>query len=225
MSGTLYLTATPIGNLKDITLRALEVLRTVDFVMCEDTRRSGLLLAAYEIKKPLESLHDHTPLLKQERMLEKIKEGASAALISDAGTPLISDPGFPFVRNAIRTGLRVESIPGASALVSALVVSGLPVNEFTFVGYLPQKYKARREKLAALKAERRTVIFHESPYRVLKTLRAMLEVLGDRPISVSRELTKKFEETVRGSVAEILNKFEGRNMRGEFVLVVSGSDR
>lgn len=225
MSGTLYLTATPIGNLKDITLRALEILRAVDLVMCEDTRRSGLLLKAYEIKKPLESLHEHTPPEKQEYLLAKIKGGADAALISDAGTPLISDPGFPLVRRAIAEGIRVEAIPGPSAFVNALVVSGLPANEFTFAGYLPQKEKARRDKLEALKTCSQTLVFYESPYRLLKTLKGMFEVFGDRAVSVSREMTKKFEETVRGSLSEVIEKVGQKRVRGEFVIVVSRSVR
>lgn len=222
-SRALYLVATPIGNLGDMTLRAIETLREVDFVICEDTRRSGALLKHLQISKPLKSLHDHTPKAKQQVILEELKKGARAALISDAGTPLISDPGLPFVRDAIRAGLRVEAIPGPTAFVNALIVSGLPVHAFTFLGYLPQKDKARREALEAVGRESRTLIFYESPHRIVKTLNAMVAILGDREASVSREMTKKFEETVRGKLSEILPHFEGKKVMGELTMVVAGA--
>ena len=223
--GTLYLVGTPIGNLGDMTLRAIEILREADFVICEDTRRSGALLKHLQIRKPLRSLHDHTPKAKQQAMLEELKKGAQAALISDAGTPLISDPGLPLVREAIRERLRVEAIPGPTAFVNALIVSGLPVHAFTFLGYLPQKEKARRDALHAVEKESRTMIFYESPHRIAKTLKDMSEILGDREASISREMTKKFEETVRGKIPDLLAHFMERRIRGELTVVVGGANQ
>ncbi|MBI4368364.1 MAG: 16S rRNA (cytidine(1402)-2'-O)-methyltransferase [Candidatus Omnitrophica bacterium] len=220
--GILYLVATPIGNLGDMTFRAVEVLKAVDFILCEDTRRSGVLLKHFEIKKPLRSFHDHTSETKRQTIVSELMSGTSAAIVSDAGTPLISDPGFDLVRDTIRAGVRVETIPGPSAFVSALVLSGLPVHAFTFAGYLPPKEKAKREALARLAGEPRTLIFYESPHRLLKTLKAMREVLGDRKASVSRELTKKFEETVRGKLSEIFHCFEKRKILGEWTIVIAG---
>lgn len=222
LPGVLYLVATPIGNLEDITLRALRILREVDFVICEDSRRSGMLLKHFEIKKPFRSCHDHTAEPKLQEILEELEAGQSAALVSDAGTPLVSDPGFPLVRRAIQRGIKVEAIPGPCALVNALIVSGLPMHAFSFRGYLPQKDKARRDALDRLKDEPNTFIFYESPYRILKCLKDLLEILGDRQISVSREMTKKFEETVRGPVSEVLTAFDGKETLGEFTVVVSG---
>ena len=220
--GILYLVATPIGNLEDITLRAVRVLREVDFVICEDSRRSGILLKHLGIQKPFRTLHDHTPSAKLEALVAEIEAGAKAALISDAGTPLISDPGFPLVRKLIERGVGIEAVPGPSAFLNALVVSGLPVHHFTFVGYLPQKEKGRRDALSGLASEKRTLVFYEAPHRVLKAFRDMIDILGDRPASVSREMTKKFEETVRGKLSEILNHFERNKVLGEFVIVVEG---
>ena len=220
--GVLYLVATPIGNLGDITFRAVQILREVDFVICEDSRRSGILLKHLEIHKPLRSFHDHSSKLKQEALIRELKEGAQAAYITDAGTPLISDPGFTLVRSAIGAGVRIESIPGPSAFVNALVISGLPTHTFTFLGYLPQKEKARRDALQELADEQITLIFYESPYRLLKTLNDIHNIFGDRQASVSREMTKKFEETVRGGLSEILGYFEKRKILGEWVIVVSG---
>jgi len=222
--GKLYLVATPIGNLGDITFRALDVLKSVDFVICEDTRRSGKLLKHFEIRKPLRSLHDQTSKSKQQAILSELKQGASAALISDAGTPLISDPGFPLVRDSIQAGIKIESIPGAVAFAQALILSGLPVHEFTFFGYLPQKDKKRKDLLSSVASDERTLIFYESPHRIKKSLLSMLETLGDREASVSRELTKKFEETVRGKLSEISDHFGKEDPRGEFVVVVKGSE-
>lgn len=222
-SGILYLVATPIGNLEDITLRAIRILKEVDFVICEDSRRSGLLLKALEIHKPFRVLHDHTPEEKIKALHCEIQSGAKAALISDAGTPLVSDPGFPLVRKLIQTGVPVEAVPGPSAFLNALLLSGLPAHEFTFAGYLPQKEKARRDKLTELAGERRTLIFYESPYRIVKSLKDMLAILGDRNISVSRELTKKFEETIRGNIFEVVRRFDGKKILGEFTVVVEGN--
>ena len=221
-TGVLYLVATPIGNLADITFRAVEILRDVDFVICEDSRRSGMLLKHLEIKKPLRTYHDHTSKTKEESIIRELKGGARAAYITDAGTPLISDPGFALVRDALQADVRIESIPGPAAFVNALIVSGLPTHAFTFVAYLPQKDKARQDVLKKLADEKRTLIFYESPYRILKTLRNMLDIFGDREASVSREMTKKFEETVRGRLFEILSYFEKKKILGEWVIVVAG---
>ena len=223
-SGILYLVATPIGNLADITFRAVQILREVDFVICEDSRRSGMLLKHFELKKPFRIYHDHTSKAKEEAIIRELQEGARAALISDAGTPLISDPGFGLVRGAIEAGVRVEAVPGPTAFVNALIASGLPTHAFTFVGYLPQKEKARRDALRTLADEERTLIFYESPYRILRMLEDMLNIFGDRPVSVSREMTKKFEETVRGMLSEILAHFAKKKILGEWVVVVKGRD-
>ena len=222
MTGVLYLIATPIGNLGDITLRSIEVLRAVDFIICEDTRRSGMLLKHFGIKKPLRSYHDHTPKEREEALVRELKDGMQAAYLTDAGTPLISDPGFGLVRAAVEVGVRIEAIPGPSAFVNALVLSGLPTHAFTFAGYLPQKQKGRQDSLRALANEPRTLIFYESPHRLLKTLEDMLHILGDRKASVSREMTKKFEETARGTILEILEHFRKGKILGEFVIVVAG---
>ncbi len=223
-AGVLYLVATPIGNLGDITFRAVQILREVDFVICEDSRRSGLLLKHLEIKKPFRTFHEHSGESKKNSILEELKQGKSAALITDAGTPLISDPGFDLVRDAIEMGIRIESIPGPTAFVSALIVSGLPSHAFAFLGYLTQKEKARRDALKKLADEPRTLIFYESPYRVLKTLKDMLEILGDRPVSVSRELTKKFEETIRGKISDMIGRLSEKKALGEWVIVVHGKE-
>ena len=221
-TGVLYLVATPIGNLSDITFRAVEILRKVDFVICEDSRRSGMLLKHLDIKKPLRTYHDHSSAGKQEALVRELKEGASAAYVTDAGTPLISDPGFSLVRDLIEAGIQIETIPGPTAFVSALIVSGLPSHAFTFMAYLPQKDKARQDTLKELAGEKRTLIFYESPYRILKTLKNMFDIFGDRQASVSREMTKKFEETVRGKLSEILDYFGKKKILGEWVIVVSG---
>jgi len=223
-SGILYLVATPIGNLEDITLRAVRLLREVDFVICEDSRHSGILLKHLEIKKPLRVFHDHTQKVKLDSLIQELQNGSQAAYVTDAGTPLVSDPGFALVQAALNAGVRIESIPGPTAFVAALIVSGLPTHVFTFVGYLPQKEKAKRDALQNLEGEQRTLIFYESPYRVLKTLKAMLDIFGDRRASVSRELTKKFEETVRGRLSEILAYFEKKKILGEWAIVVSGKE-
>jgi len=218
--GALYVVSTPIGNLGDITLRAIQILGQVDFVICEDTRHSGKLLAHLKIKKPLRSFHDHTPDRQVRSLAEELKGGSCAAFVTDAGTPLISDPGFKLLREAFRLGVRVEAIPGPSAFVNALVLSGLPTHEFTFLGYLAQKVKKRNETLQRLASEQRTLIFYESPYRVVATLEAMLEFFGDREASVSREMTKKFEETIRGKLSELVARLKDRKIVGEWTIVV-----
>ncbi len=223
--GILYLVATPIGNLEDITLRAIRILREVDFVICEDSRRSGMLLKHLEIRKPLEVFHDHTPAAKVERWAQRIEQGEKAALISDAGTPVISDPGFPLIRRLLELHVPVESVPGPCALISALILSGLPAHAFSFFGYLPNKQKARRDFLNGLADHANTMIFYESPHRLLKMLEDVCHILGDRRISVSRELTKKFEETFRGSVSEALRHFGSAKILGELTVAVSGKRR
>lgn len=220
--GILYLVATPIGNLKDITLRALDILKSVDCVVCEDTRRTGLLLSHFEIKKPLKSFHDHSPPERCTEIIRELANGKSAALVSDAGTPLISDPGFPLVREAIRQGIPVESIPGPCAFVSALILSGFRTEPFAFFGYLPQKESKRKGLLESLVNEEKTLVFYESPYRLLKALKNIGDIFGDRRVAVFRELTKKFEEIVRGTSEEAAKHFEVKSIKGELVVIVEG---
>ena len=221
MAGTLYIVATPIGNLKDITLRALETLKVVAFIACEDTRHTVKLLQHYEIRKPLVSLHDHNERAKTPELVTRLKSGESLALVSDGGTPLISDPGWRLVHEAIEAGVIVTWIPGPTALIGALVLSGLPTDRFVFEGFLPPKSAARRKRLEALKHETRTVVLYESPHRLLKTLADIREVLGDVRVACARELTKMFEEVKRGTASELLAHFERHVPRGEFVLVMS----
>jgi 16S rRNA (cytidine1402-2'-O)-methyltransferase len=227
----LYLVATPIGHLKDITLRALEVLKAAEVIVCEDTRRTGQLLKHHGIvgkdgvTPPLLSFHEHSGPGRVREILSLLKEGKEVALVSDGGMPLISDPGFPLVREAAREGIRVEAIPGPSAVVTALAASGLPTEHFTFWGFLPAKSARRKKELKELRDREETLVFFESPYRVLATLQDMLEIFGDREASLCRELTKKFEEIVRGDLRELVARFEGKKILGEIVLVVAGKDR
>ncbi len=211
--------ATPIGNLGDLTHRAVEVLKKVDWIACEDTRHSGFLLNHYSIQKPLISYFDHSEKKKAPELIEKILSGQNGALISDAGTPGLADPGFRLVNEAIRCGVRVESIPGPSAFLSALVVSGLPTDRFVFEGFAPVKEAAKRKWFASLKEEDRTVIFYESPYRIAKTLDAMHAVYGDIYVVVARELTKKFEEISRGRLPDVIKAFASKKQLGEFVVL------
>ena len=220
MAGTLYIVATPIGNLQDITLRAIETLKSMDVIACEDTRQTSKLLQRYEIHKPLVRFDDHVERAQTPRLLERLRQGESVALVSDGGTPLISDPGWWLVRQAIDAGVAVTTIPGPSAVIAALTVSGLPTDRFVFEGFLPAKPVARRKRLDALKQEERSVILYESPHRLLKTLEAIQEALGDVTVSVSRELTKQFEETRRARVKEQVGHFTTHPPRGEFVLVL-----
>lgn len=222
-SGTLYIVASPIGNLGDITLRALEVLSEVDEIACEDTRHSKKLLTAYEIQKPLFSFHDHSERSKTPRVLEKLQAGKSIALLSDAGTPLISDPGFHLLREVIAAGIPMEALPGPSALIQALVLSGLPPVPFTFVGFLPPKSAARRRALAQYQELSHTLIFFESRHRISKFLQEALEVLGDRPVVLARELTKKYGEVFRGSLSKAQDSGCLRSWKGEFVVLL-GTD-
>ena len=215
--------ATPIGNLSDITVRAQEVLKSVDVVACEDTRKTGMLLHVLGLKKKLESFHEQNENKKCGYLIDVLLAGKSVALVSDAGTPLVSDPGFPLVRDAIQKRIRVEGIPGPSALVNALILSGFQTVPFVFYGFLPQKDKKRRDLLADAAREGKTIIFYESPYRMLKTLRNISEIFGGRQIAVCREMTKKFEEVVRGDAAEMFRHFEKKKPVGEFVIVIEGN--
>ncbi len=221
----LYIVPTPIGNLDDITLRALNVLREADFILAEDTRTTSVLLKHYGIEKRLQSHHKFNEHATVQAVSEAIAACRSAALVSDAGTPGISDPGFLLVRTCLEAGIEVETLPGATAFVPALVQSGFPCDRFCFEGFLPQK-KGRNKQLQALADEPRTMIFYESPYRVVRCLEQFVEVFGAaRPVAVSRELTKKFEETVHGTMAEVLAHFREHPPKGEFVLVVAGKPK
>ena len=218
--GTLAIVSTPIGNLGDITLRALDTLKAADVIACEDTRRTATLLAHYQIRKPTVSLHDHNERQRTPQLLEQLKAGQTIALVCDGGTPLISDPGWWLVHRAIEEGVSVTWIPGAAALIGGLVLSGLPAERFTFEGFLPQKPGARRSRLEALKAEDRTAILYESPHRLVKLLGEILGVFGDVPISVSRELTKHFEEARRERVSQAQVHFTQHPPKGELVVVI-----
>ncbi len=221
----LYIIPTPIGNLEDMTYRAVRLLGEVDIVLAEDTRTSQVLLKHYGIERKLYSHHKFNEHATVEFVASQIVAGKSVALISDAGTPGISDPGFLLVRTCLERGLEVETLPGATAFVPALVQSGFPCDRFCFEGFLPQK-KGRKKRLAALAEESRTMIFYESPFRVVKALGELAEQFGDqRRVSVSRELSKKFEETVRGTLSEVIAHFEAHPPKGEFVIVVEGADR
>jgi len=215
----LYVVSTPIGNLGDITYRAVEVLKSVDLIACEDTRRSRILCDAYGIRKPLCSYYEYNKLTRGEYLLKLLKEGKSVALISDAGTPGISDPGFTLIRSALEEGVRIIAIPGATALIGALSVSGLPANRFFFEGFLPVKKAARKKRLEILAAMEVTVVAYESPHRILQTLADMAEVLGTRPVALARELTKKFEEVLRGDASTLLAGMKPGRPKGEFVVI------
>jgi 16S rRNA (cytidine1402-2'-O)-methyltransferase len=217
--GKLYIVSTPIGNLSDITLRALETLRSVDVVACEDTRHTLGLLNHFEIKKSLVSYHQHSGQFKVDKVIKFIKdEGKNVALVSDAGTPGISDPGEMLIKASLESDIEVVVIPGVSAAITALSISGLNTNEFVFIGFLPHK-KGRQTKLKQVAAEKRTLIIYESPYRIKKLLNELLEFCGDRQVCVSRELTKKFEENYRGKISEVIDKVKEK---GEFVVIMEG---
>ena len=218
----LYIVPTPIGNLEDITLRAVRILKEVDFILAEDTRTSSVLMKHLGIDKPLRSHHKFNEHATVQVVADAIDAGRDVALVSDAGTPGISDPGFLLVRTCVERGIEVETLPGATAFVPALVQSGLPCDRFCFEGFLPQK-KGRKKRIEALVNEERSMIFYESPFRVVKCLEQLAEVLGpEREVSVSREITKKFEETVRGTLAEVAEHFRQHAPKGEFVIVVAG---
>jgi len=219
----LYLVPTPIGNLGDMTLRAIEVLKEVDLILAEDTRKSGILLKHFQVSKPLHSHHKFNEHRMVESLVQRIMGGTTIALITDAGTPGISDPGFLLVRACIEQGITIETLPGPTAFVPALVNSGLPGERFVFEGFLPQK-KGRQKRLKELSVESRTMVFYESPHRLVKTLNQMADFFGqDRKGSVSRELTKVHEETVRGSLLELAQYFSQGTVKGEIVLVVEGA--
>jgi 16S rRNA (cytidine1402-2'-O)-methyltransferase len=223
MPGTLYIVATPIGNLEDITLRALKVLSEVDIIACEDTRHTRKLLSHYEISKPLVSYYEHNERERAAELVARLESGSSVALVSDAGMPLISDPGYHLVREAIEHQIPIVPIPGASALVTALAASGLDTNEFLFAGFLPSRKSARRARLSDLAASRCTLVFYETPHRIAEALRDALEVLGDRPAALARELTKIHEEIVRGRLSDIIARVSGREPKGEYVLMIGPS--
>ena len=223
MSGTLYVVSTPIGNLEDITLRALRILREVQIVAAEDTRHSRGLLSRYDIHTPLTSYHDFNKEEKTPVLLQRLSKGESVALISDAGTPTVSDPGYFLITQAIAAGVPVSPIPGPSAVLAAISVSGLPTDAFLFDGFLPKKRGARSRRLTELSAEKRTLIFFESPHRILGVLQEMLLLFGNRRVALARELTKAFEEIIRGRLSEVIQALEGRKTRGEITLVVEGA--
>lgn len=220
-SGTLYIVATPIGNLEDMTFRAVRILGEVDLIAAEDTRHSRKLLSHFGISKPLTSYFDHNKSLKGGYLLDKLRDGLSVALISDAGTPCISDPGYQLVRDAVAEGFPVVPIPGPSAAIAALSAAGLPTDSFAFEGFLPNRQGKRRARLAELKGEQRVLIFYEAPSRLLATLADMLELIGDREAVVARELTKIYEEFVRGRLSEVMEKFSDRQVKGEVVILLT----
>lgn len=222
--GTLYLVPTPVGNLEDITQRALRVLRDADLILAEDTRTSGILLKHFDIKNPMLSYHKFNEHRTVQGIVERLLAGQTIALVSDAGTPGISDPGFLLAREAIKEGIEVITLPGPTALIPALVSSGLPCDRFCFEGFLPQK-KGRQTRIEALRDEPRTMIFYESPHRIAKTLSQFIDVFGpDRQASVCREISKVHEESVRGTLQELLQHFTQNEPRGEFVIVVAGKE-
>ena len=216
----LYIVPTPVGNLEDITLRALRVLKEADLILAEDTRTSSVLLKHYDIHRPLQSYHKFNEHKAVEMLVERLKGGETMALVSDAGTPGISDPGFLLARECVRAGVEVQCLPGATAFVPALVASGLPCDKFVFEGFLPQK-KGRMTRLQQLGAEDRTIVLYESPYRVVKTLEQLAEVMGpDRQVAVCREISKVHEQTVRGTLSEALAHFREHAPKGEFVIII-----
>lgn len=223
--GILYVVPTPVGNMEDITLRALRILKEADLILAEDTRTSGKLLKYYDIHNHLQSHHKFNEHGTSQAVVERLKAGQTIALISDAGTPGISDPGFYLVREAVAAGIEVQCLPGATALIPALVSSGLPDDRFCFEGFLPQK-KGRQTRLESLREETRTMVFYESPYRVVKTLQQFAEVFGDdRKVSCCREISKVHEESVRGTLTDVIAHFKETEPRGEFVIVVGGCEK
>ncbi len=225
IKGMLYIVSTPIGNLEDITLRALRILKEVDLIAAEDTRRTGLLLKHFGIESPLTSYFEGNEFKKREFILAKLKEGKSVALVSDAGTPGISDPGFRLIQLAVENQIPTIPIPGVSAAITALSVSGLPTDAFLFKGFLPHKSKKRRDLLQELEGVRETLIFYESPHRISETLGDVLEILGDREVVLTRELTKVYEEIIRGRAGEILKQIGDKKLKGEITLVIEGKTR
>jgi 16S rRNA (cytidine1402-2'-O)-methyltransferase len=223
-SGALYLVATPIGNLEDITYRAVKILSSVDLIAAEDTRKTKILLDNYNISKPMMSYFSYNEKMRTPQLIDKLSAGQSIALVSDAGTPGISDPAYHIVRMALENGIPVIPIPGPTAFITALIASGLPTDRFVFEGFLPPK-KGRNKKLNFLKSETRTIIFYESPHRVLKTINDIYLCFGDRNIVIARELTKKFEEIIRGPIRSVIAEIKKMEPRGEYVVIVSGANR
>jgi 16S rRNA (cytidine1402-2'-O)-methyltransferase len=219
-AGTLFLVATPIGNLEDLSFRALRVLREADLVAAEDTRRTSTLLRHYDIRRPTTSLHEHNEEARVPALVDRLRAGARIALVSDAGTPSVSDPGYRLVRAAIDAGIRVEAIPGASATLAALVSSGLPTDAFVFAGFPPARAAARKTWLESIRGERRTTVLFEAPHRIRETLADVLEILGDRQVALGRELTKLHEEVLRGLVSAVLARLG--DPRGEYTIVLAG---
>jgi 16S rRNA (cytidine1402-2'-O)-methyltransferase len=223
MQGTLYIVATPIGNLEDITLRALRVLREVDLIACEDTRQTRKLLARHEIKTPTISYHEHNEQQRSRELINKLKDGTSIALVSDAGTPTVSDPGLILIQRAIAEGIPVVPLPGPSAVITALMAAGLPTEAWLFIGFLPAKRAARRKELEKLKGLPYTLIFYEAPHRIQTTVKDLLEILGDRQAVLAREMTKVHEEFQRASLSKFQQWLEERPIKGELVLMVAGA--
>jgi len=221
--GVLYIVSTPIGNLEDITFRAIRILKDSSLIAAEDTRRSKILLSHYNISTPTISYYEHNRYTRIPKLIDHLIDGENIALITDAGTPGISDPAYRLIRAAINSDCRVESIPGASASLAALVASGLPTDRFIFEGFLPHK-KGRKGKLEKVKDIDATIIFYESPNRLVRTLKDILEYIGDRPIAIGRELSKKFEEIMRGRVSDILSHYNTNKPKGEFVIVIGKDD-
>ena len=225
MSGRLYLVSTPIGNLEDITFRALRILKEVDLIAAEDTRHTLNLLNHFEIRKPLTSYHDHNKHIKTPQLIRQLQDGKNIALVSDAGTPGISDPGYHLIQQAINEKIPITPIPGVTALTAALSVSGLPTDSFLFLGFLPRKTVARQKVLEKLKDLNCTLVFYESPYRIQALLEDISTVFGNRQISLARELTKKFEEILRGPVNEILSQIPQKTIKGEFTVIIEGKGK
>ena len=221
LNGALYLVATPIGNLEDITYRAVKILASVDIIAAEDTRKTKILLDHYNISKPMMSYYSYNEQARAPQLIEKLLAGQSIALVSDAGTPGISDPAFHVVQQALENGISIIPVPGPAAFITALVASGLPTDRFVFEGFLPLK-KGRKTKFELLRSESRTIILYESPHRIIKTLTDIQTYFGSRNVVVARELTKKFEEIVRGSVQSVLAELSKKNLRGEYVIIIKG---
>lgn len=222
MSGILYIVSLPIGNLEDITLRALRILKEVDLIAAEDTRHTRKLLSRYDIHKPIVSYHEHNETQMDKLLITKLSEGANIALVSDSGTPVISDPGHTIVNACIKEGIKIVPIPGPSSLLASVVVSGFPLHNFVYEGFLPPKKMRRIKKLISLSDEKRTMVFFETPHRLTKSLNDLLEVFGDREIVIANDLTKMFEEIYRGSISGAIKKYNESKPKGEFTLVVKG---
>ena len=223
-AGCLYVVATPIGNLEDITMRALRILKEADLIACEDTRQTLKLLSHFDIQKRLMSYHEHNEITRAPEIVIELEQGAKVALVSDAGTPAISDPGHRLVALCVRHGIKVQPIPGASAFVAALAASGMPIEEFVFLGFLPSRQAERRKSLRALASEPRTLAIYEAPHRLLETLEDALEILGNRPAVIAREVTKMYEEFQRGHIADLVEATRKKSPRGEITLLIAPAD-